>query len=226
MIISHRKKFIWIHFPKCAGTSIRELFQTNPIFQSDVHASWHTKRDINWKKEYPKVDINLWTHSSASDIKKYLDKRGYRWDDYFKFVFIRNPWERAVSEYEYYRQVMNKKEDKSDFNIKETEMAINQPPKNFIMRTERNASWSPHDYIFDKDGKRMVDFVGKVENMEEDFKKVVKKILPDAHITQWRLPHRNITTKNKSYRDYYDDESREYVRNRDAKIIELGQYEF
>tara|TARA_Y100000389_G_scaffold202588_1_gene248312 strand:+ start:3800 stop:4471 length:672 start_codon:yes stop_codon:yes gene_type:complete len=223
MIISHRKKFIWIHLPKCAGTSIRKLLQTNPIFQTDIHPMWHTKKDINWKEEYPKVDTNLWTHSSASDIKKYLDERGYRWDDYFKFVFIRNPWEREVSAYEYHRQVMSKNKYPKDFNIKNIEMALNQPPKNFIMRSNR---WSPHNYIFDKDGKLMVDFVGKVENIEQDFKKIVKKILPDAHITQWRLPHMNATTKNKSYRDYYDDESIEYIRNRDAKIIELGNYSF
>ncbi len=224
MIISHRKNFIWIHFPKCAGTSIRELLQSNPIFQADILPMWHTKKPINWK-EHPKVDTNLWTHSSAVDIKKYLDERGCRWDDYFKFVFIRNPWERAVSEYEYYRQIMEKDKFKTDFNIQITEIAMNEPPPNFIMRN-KGKSWRPHNYIFDKDGKLMVDFVGKVENMEEDFKKVVGKILPDANITQWRLPHMNTTTKNKSYRDYYDDESREYVRNRDAKIIELGQYEF
>ena len=225
MIISHRKKFIWIHFPKCAGTSIRELFQTNPIFQADILPMWHTQKPINWKEEYPKVDTNLWTHSSARDIKNYLDERGYRWDDYFKFVFIRNPWERAVSEYEYYRQIMDKDKFKTDFNIKITEIAINQPPPNFIMRN-KGKSWRPHNYIFDKDGKLMVDFVGKVENIEQDFEKIVKKILPNAKITQWRLPHMNATTKNKSYRDYYDDESIEYIRNRDAKIIELGQYEF
>ena len=223
MIISHRKKFIWIHFPKCAGTSIRELLQSNPIFQTDIHPMWHTKKDINWKEEYPKVDTNLWTHSSASDIKKYLDERGYRWDDYFKFVFIRNPWEREVSAYEYHRQVMSKNKYPTDFNWKNIEMALNQPPKNFIMRSPR---WTPHDYIFDEDGKLMVDFVGKVENIEQDFEKVVKKILPYIKITQWRLPHRNTTIKNKSYRDYYDDESIEYIRNRDSKIVELGQYRF
>ena len=118
---------------------------------------------------------------------------------------------------------MSKNKYPKDFNIKNIEMALNQPPKNFIMRSNR---WSPHNYIFDKDGKLMVDFVGKVENIEQDFKKIVKKILPDAHITQWRLPHMNATTKNKSYRDYYDDESIEYIRNRDAKIIELGNYSF
>tara|TARA_B100001094_G_scaffold62804_1_gene58679 strand:+ start:5172 stop:5843 length:672 start_codon:yes stop_codon:yes gene_type:complete len=223
MIISHRKKFIWIHLPKCAGTSIRELLQTNPIFQTDIHPMWHTKKDINWKEKYPKVDTNLWTHSSASDIKKYLDERGYRWDDYFKFVFIRNPWEREVSAYEYHRQVMSKNKCPTDFNIKNIEMALNQPPKNFIMRSNR---WTPHDYIFDEDGKLMVDFIGKVENIEQDFEKVVKKILPHANITQWRLPHSNKTTKNKSYRDYYDDESIEYISNRDSKIVELGQYRF
>jgi hypothetical protein len=36
----------------------------------------------------------------------------------------------------------------------------------------------------------------------------------------------NTTAKNQSYRDYYNEASIEYIRNRDAKIIELGQYEF
>lgn len=225
MIISHRKKFIWVHLPKCAGTSMRELLQTNPIFQADVLPMWHTKRPINWKEQYPKVDTNLWTHSSAKEIRTYFDERGYIWDDYFKFVFIRNPWERAVSEYEYYRQIVSKNAYSTDFNASIASMAIDQPPKNFIMRN-KGKNWKPHNYFCDDDGKLMVDFVGKVENIEQDFEAVVNKILPLANITQWRLPRRNTTTKNKSYRDYYDDESIEYIRNRDAKIIELGQYEF
>jgi len=211
--------------PKCAGTSIRELLQSNPIFQADVIGMWHTNQPINWKKEYPKVDTNLWTHSSAKAIKTYLDERGYIWDDYFKFVFIRNPWERAVSEYEYYRQIVSKRAYSTDVNKSLSEVAIHEPPKNFIMRNLGD-KWNPHNYIFDDDGKLMVDFVGKVENIEQDFEAVVNKILPSVNITQWRLPRMNATTKNKSYRDYYDDESIEYIRNRDAKIIELGQYEF
>jgi hypothetical protein len=161
MIISHKLHYTWTHIPKCAGTSIRELLQTNPIFAADVLPMWHTKRIINWKEKYPKVDTNLWTHSTTKDIKNYLDSRGCRWSDYFKFAFIRNPWERAVSEYEYYRQIVSKNLTKTDFNTNISEMSIHQPPKNFLIRPNGN-DWGLHEYIFDNDGKLMVDFVGKV----------------------------------------------------------------
>ena len=71
-MISDKHKIIFIHIPRTSGTSIESAF------------------DLNMDKEGDK-------HLRASEIKK---KTGSdKWNSYFKFSIVRNPWERFASMY-------------------------------------------------------------------------------------------------------------------------------
>ena len=69
MAISHKHKLIFVHNPKCAGTSIINYF-----------------------------DMEDWGHQHAVNLK---EKYSEYWDEYKKFVVIRNPWDRFYSCYRY-----------------------------------------------------------------------------------------------------------------------------
>lgn len=73
------KKIIFIHIPRCAGTSIKEALKT--ISNKAIDKPWHLKLS-----EHPeKYQINL--------------------DNYFVFAFVRNPYDRILSVYNYKKYV-------------------------------------------------------------------------------------------------------------------------
>ena len=72
----------------------------------------------------------------------------------------------------------------------------------------------------DEDGNILVDFIGRFEDLENDFKKVCELLS-----IEMRLPHKN-PSKHASYREYYDDRTYQLVKEAFAKDITLFDYEF
>ena len=69
-------------------------------------------------------------------------------------------------------------------------------------------------------GKVELDFIGRFENLENDYKYICQKI----GLTT-KLPHVR-ASKHKHYTEYYDDETREIIADRYAKDIEYFGYKF
>jgi len=134
-----------------------------------------------------------------------------------KFAFVRNPWGRLVSTYE------NKVSQPNSPRIKFFKQFKGGSFKEFIRwiglngddhdrHIKQQTSLVPYD---------LVDFIGKFENIQQDFNKLCDKI----GIRQQQLPHLN-KTNHKHYTEYYDDETREIVAERYAKDIEYFGYKF
>jgi hypothetical protein len=167
---------IFVHVIKTGGTSIA------------------TALNMNDKK----------CHMPASEIRKKVGQK--IWNDYFKFTFVRNPFEKIVSQYHYNRWQWGLK----DSTFKEY---INKWNKG------KKISSFPQLNLFYIDEK--IDFIGKYENLQEDFNTICDKI----GIPHKELPHKN-ATKHKHYTEYYDDETRQIVAEKYAKDIEYFNYEF
>ena len=92
MIISRKHKFIFVHIPKVGGTSIKKCLL--PFYDR--------------KKELEKIPKGLRSsnviarkHAYASVLLQALGKN--IWRSYFKFAFVRNPWDWVVSIYHFIR---------------------------------------------------------------------------------------------------------------------------
>ena len=207
MIISHQKEFIFIHNYKVAGTSIRNALNqfNNHTFRSSKHID-KIKFTLGL---YPKIYTSTFSgHIKANDLKKEISKKVF--DNYFKFGFVRNPWDWQVSLYTY----MLKLESHHQHDLIKS-------MKNF----DEYIDWRVHndlhlqkEFFYDKD-KCLMDFIGKIENLEEDFKSVCEKVKINVE-----LPHLNVSRKNDNYLKYYSKESLLMVKEAFEEDIKLFGY--
>jgi hypothetical protein len=150
-----------------------------------------------------------------------------KFDEYYKFTFVRNPWDRLFSGYNFLKEGGMNSLDK---NFSATVLKDFDTFEDFVMKwcSEENInSWvhfiPQYKYIYDKNENLVVDFVGRFENFNDDFEKVRSKLEVGEP-----LKHLNKTKQKKEnqYREAYSDEMRDKVYNLYKKDVELLNYSF
>lgn len=179
-------KFIFIHIPKTAGTSIYKWLNSG------------------------KVMMNY--HHTALQYKDIL-KDSYK--DFYKFAFVRNPWDRMVSFYRYYmlydQNKLRKKPKKESF-----EAWLGR------LHEYKHVPLTQLSYITDKSGNQMIDFIGRFENLKEDLRKISNTIevkLPDKF-------YHEIPTHHSHYIEMYNSETKKIVDELYKDDIDYFQYTF
>jgi hypothetical protein len=171
-------------------------------------------------------------HLSAAEYVQCGHIAAQDFEEYFKFSFVRNPFTRILSEYRY-RNYFSHRSFK-DF-------VLNKLPKPGWDDKYRHVM-PQYDMLHDRDGKLLVDFVGRFETLQQDFDQVCERL----GISDSTLPHvnksdkksrdlkrklRNVVYMNgeNHYRglaDFYDDETRTAVADYYRADIEAFDYEF
>ena len=133
-------------------------------------------------------------------------------------MFIRNPWDRMVSRYEWRRLIAS-----LTFTNEKAKKIRNQEFKDFLEKQgiAMFSKWSYLDLMKDNNGNLAIDFVGRFENLQNDFDIVCDKI----GIPRKQLLNTN-HVKRKNYTEYYDDETREMVAQGCQRDIEYFGYQF
>lgn len=216
MIISHKYKYLFIHVPRTAGTSIEYWLWKNT--KCDVLGYW----DGSEENENKKIDRELYCHISAYDLREKFVERNWNWDEYNKFACVRNPYDLLVSNYFYsFQPISQHAKWSSDVNQYPTFKEYIMGRFNKIDEYTRYYG-SPH-FLCDRDNNVLVDTILKYENLQEEFTKHIDSIVPTKDTT---LPLKNVS-KRGHYTDYYDAEMLEVLK----KIIhpmslEIGNYDY
>ena len=87
MRISHRHKFIFFANPKTGSTSVSAAINKF----SDISDTPYTD-PFN-----PISNGMFYSHILPTELEKHFADCGWDWDAYFKFAFVRNPWDRQLS---------------------------------------------------------------------------------------------------------------------------------
>ncbi len=140
------------------------------------------------------------------------------WENSIKFSFVRDPWDRMVSAWRYCsRSGFISMRLKRSFPLFISRVA-NHPN---TMSVQARIHTDPQYYHFiDNNGNMMLDFIGKIENFNEDTQK-----LSELGAKPHNLKKKN-TTKHAHYKEYYTDELIQLVAKRFKKDIDLFGYTY
>ena len=186
---------IFVHIPKTAGTSVSKA-----LFGSEFG------------------------HCTVDHYEIFSPKRFH---NYFKFAFVRNPWDRFLSAYKFLKKGGMYSVDKnwadihlSEFNNFE-QFVLSLKKEDQAQRILRGIHFIPqHKFICDYKFQIKVDFLGRFENINQDFSVVSDKLGLDV-----QLPHLN-RSHNINFRDSYTDEMAAIVAQLYKKDLEIFDYKF
>ena len=211
MPVSVERAFVFVHVPKTGGTSIQQALLGSGVKLALVGLSTPAQRQAlavtdDWLHHIPAVELRRILGAAT-------------WDQFFKFAFVRNPWERLVSLYHFQRTQFAERED---FRRKWPDIAARFASTNGFGEWLRSST-APTlqlDRIADADGRLLVDFVGRFEHLGRDFAHVQQRIGIHA-----ALPHL-LRSEHRPYRDYYNDETRELVEQQYRRDVEAFGYAY
>tara|TARA_B110000285_G_scaffold187639_1_gene213502 strand:+ start:54 stop:683 length:630 start_codon:yes stop_codon:yes gene_type:complete len=207
MTIVSTKKYLFIKVFKTGGTSIWKELLKNDSGAAPLHKLTNPRPFPN--KHLPAVMIHHTSHIISSWIKENtFPELGLDWDEYFKFGFVRNPWDRELSNYFYNSGKLKPPED---ISFKEW-LNINLR-KDGLIDTHNIPQC---DYLTD------VDYIARFENYAEEVKYLFNRI--GVPLSQ-KIFHYN-KTEHKPYWEYYDDADIMKVHQWYEKDIEMYNYEF
>lgn len=139
-------------------------------------------------------------------------------DGAFKFSFVRNPWDRFVSGYFCRDSVGNFGMNKNGFN-EYIKFCATDYPGSYPMHSVYAMHFLPmYHFLLDMDGKVGVDFVGRFESLQQDWKYVCGRLGVADELPWHRL------SKHKHYKHYYTPESWDYIGKLYWQDIRLFEY--
>jgi hypothetical protein len=220
--INHNLKAIFIHIPKNGGSYIADVLKKyygfkNYYLQRPDHILVCGNHDKSVRTHENKLYGTLIYYKTSPFINKIMNMNKYKWESYRIFTFIRNPYDRLVSGWNY----INK------YNIEF---------KKFIHFGKMTNSWdywhtfmSQTKHLIDIDNKIKVHFIGRFENLEEDLKTIlygigIKRIYHDSFSS-----NKKNSKKHDNYIKYYENNDvvnkvNEYI-NDDLKIFNYEKIE-
>ncbi len=178
VIVNREHKFIFLHVPKTAGNSIINFMNE----RSDGNELLQTKNKVI-------------SHARPNQIKKIVGEE--TWNSYFKFGFMRNPYEWIVSLYLYRRRTVGKARGMTKLGLERG--FCNFVQSKFVKHKERlQKSWMP-DHPRSK-----TSFIGDYSCLQSDFDLITSYMgLPSGE-----LPKVNVGSKTEQLvKQCYNDDT-------------------
>ena len=202
MILSTSNNFIFVHVPKTAGTAMMTALE--PFGYAPRRTLWRSVMRRLPVTEAPEK-VYLRKHETAAWARKKLSPEVF--DGFFRFAVVRNPYDHAVSHYEFMKQ----------FRIAKIAAKVAAMGFADYLRYRMKAPfWNDTffarlpdqaHFLVDAEGQSLVPRILRYETLDQEFGAVVNELgLGDV-----ALPRINATisrSDKRPWQSYYDEESK------------------
>jgi hypothetical protein len=169
--INHDLKAIFIHVHKTGGTYLsymlhkyygfKNYYLRRPDHDTFCQNKKKTTKYINYENRIHGV---LKYYKTSPHLNKKMNMTPQKWNSYYKFCFIRNPYDKIISAWNHINRF------KIPFNnyLNLTHTCNDVEYMHMFLPQVRN--------IINEKGLIDINFIGRFENLEEDFQKVLRNI--------------------------------------------------
>ncbi|HEY7544034.1 MAG TPA: sulfotransferase family protein [Blastocatellia bacterium] len=208
---------VYVEIPKVACTSIKTALAE--ILGVSLKSTGGNPHEVEWPM-----------------AERSSDPSGPLFPGLFSFAFVRNPWDRLVSCYR--DKIRGEVEGYTYFTIRPgvanclarfDAFVPGMPFADFVAAvasiSDEDADEhfrSQYTFVTNEDGEIGVDFIGRFEQLAEDFRFVQERIGLPCNDLPWLQKARGAAR----YADFYDNETRQIVSERFRQDIEMFGYEF
>jgi hypothetical protein len=194
MRISHSLHLIYLAVPRTGSTTVRAILDPYADMKS-THISTVTP------------DFPFYHHISALELKNVFAARGWDWGGYRNFCVIRNPYDRVVSLYHHHMELFADNVQKLPASFRQYVLAINPVDR---LPTSLQA------FTCDENGDFLVRDVLRFEQLHAELPSYLADF--GIHVPADQIPHLNASKSRRSYREYYDTDTK-------ARVEQLYRYE-
>ncbi len=212
--INHDLKAIFIHIPKTAGSYMADILHKHYGFKNYYltrpdHLAFCKSHDSSIKSHENKIHGTLIYYKTSPYCNQVMNMTPKKWDTYYKFCFVRNPYDKIVSGWNY----------------------VNKHQLPFIKYLKNPFQKNCWDYwhvlmpqvrhIINEKGKIGVDFIGKYEDLEED----LERVLEHLHLQKKHKPFKKNSRHHQPFFVYYNPIILQHVNKLlNEDFLHLEQY--
>ena len=207
MIVSHTHRFIFAAIPKTGTHSVRQALREH-LGDNDIE---QVGLFVNKRFPFAELAATRHGHLGLAQVRPFLGEEVFA--SYFKFAFVRNPFDRFVS----YCAFMTRQSGEFDRAPQQVMRHVL-----FQLRPMQHILFQPqYTLLVDADGKLLSDCVGRVEEMQESYDAICVRIgIPSRPLEQVN------STRRGDYRQYYDQQLIDGVSNLYRRDLDLFGYGF
>ena len=230
MIISHKHRFIFLKTAKTAGTSVEIALSRfcgdddviTPISPEDekLRQSLGHRGPQNYRDVASLVNARHWKYLVATRRRHFYNHIGARhvrslvapsvWQDYYKFCFARNPWDRVVSYYHFHYGWNGEPR---------------RPISEFIRSPTIKALRTRGFEVYTIRCNVVVDKVCRYEALETELQEVYERVGIHERVSL-PMAKANYRTDTRHYREIFSCEDKDLIAQMFADEIRLLGYEY
>lgn len=186
-MILREHKVIFIHIPKCGGTSIEAMLAP----EVDI-----TQLDREHGVGYDPVSQLHLQHATPLELIGTGLVTPEEWNTFFKFTIIRNPWARTVSDYHWLKKHSRVKGKFKDYLLRKRGFANLFESENINHRRDH---FYPQSMFLETGDHTPIDRIIRLEDLQNES----SSLLSDLNMTERSIPHHNKGVSGKKHYSHY-----------------------